>query len=125
MRRLGVMPYMTPLQRATESSTTPKSVMNTMVGGGCTADGCAGSGFATRNKANHRQKIRDDFLAGTDFIRIELSIKATSLLGIKKNATSRASVSPLPVAGPDFARLVKLMIVPAREPEPKGRFRHL
>src|SRR6266478_5648401 len=42
MRRFGVMPYMTPLQRATESSSVPKSVMKTTVGGyldaGCSAD---------------------------------------------------------------------------------------
>src|SRR6266481_873914 len=42
MRRFGVIPYMTPLQRATESSTVPKSVMKTTVGGdldaGCSAD---------------------------------------------------------------------------------------
>ncbi len=33
MRTSGMMPYITPRQIATESSTTPKSVMNTMVGG--------------------------------------------------------------------------------------------
>src|ERR1700722_12293063 len=34
MRTSGAMEYMTPLQRATESSTTPKSVIKTMVGRG-------------------------------------------------------------------------------------------
>ncbi len=33
MRNSGAMEYITPLHRATESSTTPKSVMNTTVGG--------------------------------------------------------------------------------------------
>src|SRR3954453_15967360 len=33
MRTVGMIPYITPRQIATESSTTPKSVMNTMVGG--------------------------------------------------------------------------------------------
>src|SRR5579862_1784050 len=33
MRTDGITPYITPRQSATESSTTPKSVMNTIVGG--------------------------------------------------------------------------------------------
>src|SRR5215469_15535457 len=33
MRTSGIIPYITPRQIATESSTTPKSVMNTIVGG--------------------------------------------------------------------------------------------
>src|SRR5215472_8430252 len=33
MRTSGIIPYITPRQIATESSTTPKSVMKTMVGG--------------------------------------------------------------------------------------------
>src|SRR5690242_5900098 len=33
MRNSGAMEYITPLHRATESSTMPKSVMNTTVGG--------------------------------------------------------------------------------------------
>src|SRR6266436_182185 len=33
MRTSGMIPYITPRQIATESSSTPKSVMNTMVGG--------------------------------------------------------------------------------------------
>src|SRR5215831_8614850 len=33
MRTSGMIPYITPRQIATESSTTPKSVMKTMVGG--------------------------------------------------------------------------------------------
>ena len=65
------MPYMTPLQRATESSTMPKSVMKTTVGGGWTADGCARRGLASRNKANHKQNIRADFPAGIEVIRIK------------------------------------------------------
>ena len=39
MRTSGMMEYITPRQSATESSTTPKSVMNTIVGGYF----CAGS----------------------------------------------------------------------------------
>src|ERR1039458_6211747 len=61
---------MTPLQRATESSTIPKSVMKTMVGGGCWAEFCARTELATRNKqTNHRQNIRDS-VAGGNVIRI-------------------------------------------------------
>ena len=33
MRTSGMIEYITPLQIATESSTTPKSVMKTIVGG--------------------------------------------------------------------------------------------
>src|SRR5215469_16315728 len=33
MRTSGMMPYITPRHSATESSTRPKSVMNTIVGG--------------------------------------------------------------------------------------------
>src|SRR5262249_28103441 len=33
MRTLGMIPYITPRQIATESSSTPKSVMNTIVAG--------------------------------------------------------------------------------------------
>ena len=39
MRSSGAMEYITPLQRATESSTTPKSVMKT------TVDGAGGGRF--------------------------------------------------------------------------------
>src|SRR5208282_2824215 len=83
MRRLGAMPYMTPLQMATESSATPKSVMKTTVGGGSTAACCARSGLAARNsKTNHKQNIRADFFAGADVIRIKLDSpkRASSLL---------------------------------------------
>src|SRR5579864_5983227 len=44
MRTSGMMPYITPRQMATESSTTPKSVMNTIVGGYF----CAASAAQTR-----------------------------------------------------------------------------
>src|SRR5208283_180277 len=72
MRRLGAMPYMTPLQRATESSTTPKSVMKTTVGGGSTADCRARRGIAIRSKkAIHKQNNRADFRAGVNVIRIK------------------------------------------------------
>jgi len=42
--------------------------MKTTVGGGCRADGCARRGLGTRNKANHKQNIRADFLAGVNVI---------------------------------------------------------
>jgi hypothetical protein len=47
------MPYITPRQMATESSTTPKSVMNTIVGGYFWPDSVAardGAGAAIRRK---------------------------------------------------------------------------
>jgi hypothetical protein len=79
------MPYMTPLQSATESSTTPKSVMKTTVGGGWGTDGCARTALAARSKkTNHRQNIRADFAGGVNVIRMKLqpSEKTTILLGI-------------------------------------------
>src|SRR5271166_3385370 len=89
MRRFGAMLYMTPLQRATESSTTPKSVMKTRVGGCC----WAGSGPAANKKrgiavTHHKQRIRARFAAWVRVIRIALTPeKTTSLLGIQKTAT--------------------------------------
>src|SRR5260370_14885859 len=72
MRRLGAMPYMTPLQRATESSSMPKSVMKTTVGGGSTAGGCAGRGLATRSsRTNQKQSLRVDFAAEVNVIHIK------------------------------------------------------
>src|SRR6266550_3086274 len=72
MRRLGVMPYMTPLQRATESSRMPKSVMKTTVGGGCAADCCARTGIVARNsRTSHKQKVRVDFAHGINVILIK------------------------------------------------------
>src|ERR1035438_4981764 len=108
MRRLGAMPYMTPLQSATESSTTPKSVMKTTVGGGAAA-GCARRGPAARsNKAvaatHHTQNIRADFAAGMNVIRI---------------------TSPSRVAGRACRPLVEHNIVNGRKPEPIARVRHL
>ena len=41
MRNSGAIEYITPLQRATESSTTPKSVMKTTVGGAFDPASCA------------------------------------------------------------------------------------
>src|SRR5260370_36631025 len=78
MRRLGVIPYMTPLQRATEASAMPKSVMKTTVGGGCTADCCARTGLTARSKkaavaTHHKQNIRADFPAGVNIVRIKLN----------------------------------------------------
>src|SRR5437868_1437670 len=72
MRRLGVMPYITPLQRATESSRMPKSVMKTTVGGGCAADCCARTGIVARNsRTSHKQKVRIDFAPGVNVILIK------------------------------------------------------
>src|SRR5258708_28598608 len=66
------MPYMTPLQRATESSRMPKSVMKTTVGGGCTAGGCARRELAIRSKAaNHNTGVRTNFAAEVNAIRIK------------------------------------------------------
>src|SRR5271170_5698567 len=78
MRRFGAMPYITPLHRATESSTMPKSVMKTTVGGGCWAGGCYKRGPAARNKPartrpNDTEHIRADFVAAVNVIRIALS----------------------------------------------------
>src|SRR3977135_2701212 len=90
MRGVGGRSYMTPLQRATESSRMPKSVMKTTVGGGCMAGGSARRGLAIRSKvvaARHNQtlneqNIRADFLAGVNVIRIkvEFSERIPSLL---------------------------------------------
>src|SRR5450432_2975589 len=52
IRTSGATEYITPLQRATESSTTPKSVMKTMVGGYLLAASCA-----TALIPNDRSKI--------------------------------------------------------------------
>ena len=41
MRNSGAMEYITPLQSATESSTTPKSVIKTTVGGAFGGAACA------------------------------------------------------------------------------------
>src|ERR1700733_1848480 len=41
IRTVGMMPYITPRHSATESSTKPKSVMNTIVGGYFSADSVA------------------------------------------------------------------------------------
>src|ERR1700675_770585 len=66
------MPYMTPLQRATESSRMPKSVIKTTVGGGCTAGGCSRRGVVARSsRTNHKQTIRIDFAAGVGVILIK------------------------------------------------------
>src|ERR1035437_2435631 len=71
MRRFGAMPYITPLQRATESSTIPKSVINTTVGGGCGVDCCARKGMAARSRrVKHSQNCRADLTVAGDVIRI-------------------------------------------------------
>src|SRR6266550_2241384 len=56
MRRFGVMPYMTPLQRATESSTVPKSVMKTTVGGYLDA-GCAAARKPPSTSASSKRQV--------------------------------------------------------------------
>ena len=63
MRRFGVIPYITPLQRATESSRTPKSVMKTIVGGGCGAAVWAGRLAVKSSRTNQRLSARGDFRA--------------------------------------------------------------
>src|ERR1700704_906231 len=57
MRRFGVMPYITPRQRATESSTVPKSVMKTTVGGYCEADGWAARKFPSSSNASRIRSV--------------------------------------------------------------------
>src|ERR1700704_2144915 len=57
MRRFGVMLYITPLQIATESSSTPKSVMKTMVGGYFGAVCCAGTYPCSISTANRHTLI--------------------------------------------------------------------
>src|SRR3977135_4223396 len=90
MRRLGVIPYMTPLQRATESSRMPKSVMKTTVGGGCTAAGCAKRGLATRSKAaNHKQKGGVDFASGVNVIRIKVEFSEKTTSSLRHRSASR------------------------------------
>src|ERR1700690_487825 len=74
------MPYITPLQRATESSTMPKSVMNTTVGGGCTADCCARKGMAARSrKVRRSQSCRADLSVAVDAIRIGSNVPSKTL----------------------------------------------
>src|SRR6266850_3743890 len=51
------MPYITPLQIATESSSTPKSVMKTMVGGYFGAVCCAGTCPRSISTANRHTLI--------------------------------------------------------------------
>src|SRR5271166_917871 len=91
MRRFGVIPYMTPLQRATESSTMPKSVINTTVGGWPADGGCAMKRVAARNKQRrHKQNIPFKLPAGVDVIRIETKPpeKASSLLAAVSQLSS-------------------------------------
>src|SRR5271163_2477808 len=84
MRRFGAMPYITPLQRATESSTMPKSVMKTTVGGGCTAGGWARSGIATaKDKAICKQNTRADFFAEVNGEVNLVCIESNSLRGLQ------------------------------------------
>src|SRR5271165_1449545 len=77
MRRFGAMPYITPLQSATESSTTPKSVMNTTVGCGTGAATCwAETRLAARSKnATGSQTAATDFLASCNTASIEWSLE--------------------------------------------------
>src|SRR5713101_3863183 len=91
MRRFGVMPYMTPLQRATESSTVPKSVMKTTVGGyleaGCSADRRLPR---RRSAANPLKSLCTDRrgCGSTKFIDRSTPKKTASLLEIRQSATS-------------------------------------
>src|ERR1700686_211661 len=69
MRRLGAMPYITPLQSATESSRIPKSVMKTTVGGGGPEDGWARTALADKNR---KQKNRSSSGLSRGALRGEL-----------------------------------------------------
>src|ERR1700690_3221828 len=98
MRRLGTMLYMTPLQRATESSTVPKSVMNTMVGGGCCGaeeDCCARTRLRASVKfRNNKPAVRIEIFARVKAIRIigKSPLKTTILLGVRERPQRRASL---------------------------------
>jgi hypothetical protein len=66
---------MTPLQRATESSITPKSVMKTTVGG---CAGCADRGLASERQmaavmTNNKDWNPGDFPGEANVIRIKLN----------------------------------------------------
>src|ERR1700686_1233900 len=100
MRRLGAIPYMTPLQRATESSTTPKSVMKTTVGGGCTADCCAIRVLAPKNVNQTISTCASLFIAElfsrVSVMRIRRSLrKAISLLGMGYQKERNTMLHPL------------------------------
>src|SRR6266567_6990952 len=91
MRRFGVMPYMTPLQRATESSTVPKSVMKTMVGGYVDAGWSADRRLPSRKSAtNPIKNVRADCRERGSIKYIDRSApkKTASLLQIRSSATS-------------------------------------
>src|ERR1700687_238092 len=91
MRRLGAMPYMMPLHNATESSTMPKSVMKTTVGGGCRAGCCARRGLAAiSNKARPKPNIRADLSARVNVLRIRSELyEKTTIMGSKTLAGNR------------------------------------
>src|SRR5882724_7184711 len=91
MRRFGVIPYMTPLQRATESSTVPKSVMKTTVGGDLDA-GCSADRKLPRRRsaANPLRSLRGNRrrCGSTKNIDRNTPKKTASLLEIRSSATS-------------------------------------
>src|ERR1700688_3975640 len=89
MRRFGAIPYITPLHSATESSSTPKSVIKTTVGGGDT-DGCCATRLPAKNNVipthnSFAHIVAADFLAGL-LIRMNRSSpkRIFSLLGLRK-----------------------------------------
>src|ERR1700686_2002743 len=100
MRRFGAIPYITPLQSATESSTTPKSVMKTTVGGGCTADCCAIRVFSPNNAKQTNRTSASLFIAGllcrVSVMGIRRSLrKAISLLGPSDKEERNTMLHPL------------------------------
>src|SRR4029077_15188952 len=91
MRKFGVIPYMTPLQRATESSTVPKSVMKTTVGGYLDAGWSADRKLPiSRSAANPLKSLRADRrgCGSTKNIDRNTPKKTASLLEIRSSATS-------------------------------------
>ena len=65
MRASGAIEYITPLQMATESSTVPKSLMNTIVGGYFSACSCVAA------KAAHSAKTSSETERTARAIRAE------------------------------------------------------
>jgi len=74
--KIGAMPYMTPLRETTESSTMPKSVMKTTVGGGCCARRGLGGYKITRSARTELTvdgRLRMIFVLGLMFRALESS----------------------------------------------------
>ena len=102
IRKSGAIVYITPLHRATESSTTPKSLMNTTVGGGVAV--CATRLLAPlQTKKTNRSKKLYDSTAFHDLTHSHLPctvIMSTTLLEFIEDAKPTARISTrLPMMG--------------------------